>query len=461
MTPLAGAVRREGRAGAERAYAESDVWMPSMLTRQSPAANGYEYFVDEWLPPSERAKFEADVRRLARAHGGALAVWTHHALPRVVEACAWLESAPVGTTFGALAERLAYVWSHTAVAGVVARGDLNALASACEPVHGERSTFVAYVLAQGSDNETIAADDALWRVAHADAGSPDSHEARERFLAGFGSRATSWSIDHPTLRERPDLVDAQLRLLRMHADRDVEAVRSDAVARRRALAAGIVARLASVADRARFERRLTRVESFVPIREARARWQLVATGALRGGVRARGRLLVERGVIDAVDDVFFLTPEEYDEPPVDVRDAVVARRADHLRWTQVTPPVVIGDPAGEPGRTTDGVLRGTPGAPGATRGRARVILDLLDAERLRPGDILVTTATSPPWTPLFAVAGAVVTDAGDEVSHVAIAAREYGIPCVVGAHHATALIPDGAVMVVDGDAGTIRVDLEP
>jgi pyruvate,water dikinase len=84
-----------------------------------------------------------------------------------------------------------------------------------------------------------------------------------------------------------------------------------------------------------------------------------------------------------------------------------------------------------------------------------VILDLGDADRLEPGDVLVTTMTSPPWTPLFGVAGAVVTDSGDVLSHVAIAAREYGIPCVVGTHHATRLIVDGDVVTVDGDAGTV------
>jgi pyruvate,water dikinase len=86
-----------------------------------------------------------------------------------------------------------------------------------------------------------------------------------------------------------------------------------------------------------------------------------------------------------------------------------------------------------------------------------VILDLDDVERLEAGDVLVTTMTSPVWTPLFAIAAAVVTDAGDALSHVAIAAREYGIACVAGTHDATARIPDGAVVTVDGDAGTVHL----
>jgi len=69
--------------------------------------------------------------------------------------------------------------------------------------------------------------------------------------------------------------------------------------------------------------------------------------------------------------------------------------------------------------------------------------------------------TSPAWTPLFAVAGGVVSDAGDVMSHVAIAARDFGIPCVVGTAHATTTIADGTTITIDGDAGTVRKDPGP
>ncbi len=198
----------------------------------------------------------------------------------------------------------------------------------------------------------------------------------------------------------------------------------------------------------------------MPVREARAHWQLVASGALRHAVRAKGRRFVEQGILDATDDVFFLTGEEYDDPAGDLREAVACRRTDHARWMAVTPPVVIGDTTHDTVPVSDGVVRGTPGAPGVVSGTARVILDLVDAERFELGDVLVTTMTSPPWTPLLGIAAAVVTDAGDPLSHVAIAAREYGIPCVVGANHATLLIRDGVTVTVDGDAGTAHVHAE-
>jgi pyruvate,water dikinase len=88
---------------------------------------------------------------------------------------------------------------------------------------------------------------------------------------------------------------------------------------------------------------------------------------------------------------------------------------------------------------------------------ARVIMNLSDADKLGPGEVLVCPSTAPPWTPLFAIAGAVVTDSGGVLSHSAIAAREYAIPAVVGTQVGTQRIPDGSTVTVDGAAGTVRL----
>ena len=90
--------------------------------------------------------------------------------------------------------------------------------------------------------------------------------------------------------------------------------------------------------------------------------------------------------------------------------------------------------------------------------RARVIATLEEAGRLEPGDVLVCRSTAAPWTPLFAVAGAVVTNTGGILSHSAIVAREYAIPCVVGTRDATDRIADGAMITVDGGAGTVTIE---
>jgi pyruvate,water dikinase len=106
------------------------------------------------------------------------------------------------------------------------------------------------------------------------------------------------------------------------------------------------------------------------------------------------------------------------------------------------------------------VLKGLGASRGTARGVARVITGLHEADRLAPGDILVCRTTAPPWTPLFTIAGAVVTDSGGLLSHSAICAREYGIPCVVATQDATARIPDGAMLSVDGTKGTVTIEDE-
>ena len=103
------------------------------------------------------------------------------------------------------------------------------------------------------------------------------------------------------------------------------------------------------------------------------------------------------------------------------------------------------------------MLAGIPGCPGQATGRARVILDSHDPAALEPGDVLVAPITDPSWTPLFVPAAAVVVDVGAPLSHAIIVSRELGIPCVVSVTDGTQRIPDGALVTVDGDAGTVTV----
>jgi pyruvate,water dikinase len=79
---------------------------------------------------------------------------------------------------------------------------------------------------------------------------------------------------------------------------------------------------------------------------------------------------------------------------------------------------------------------------------------------MRPGDILVAPITTPAWTPLFAMASAVVTDVGGPLSHGSIVAREFGIPAVLGTRVATYRIRDGETITVDGLAGTVTIERE-
>lgn len=89
--------------------------------------------------------------------------------------------------------------------------------------------------------------------------------------------------------------------------------------------------------------------------------------------------------------------------------------------------------------------------------RASGYRTVAEAGKVQKGDILVAQSTQPAWTPLFAIAAAVVTDTGGILSHAAVVAREYGIPAVLGTGTVTRTLHDGQLVEVDGTAGVVRI----
>jgi rifampicin phosphotransferase len=195
---------------------------------------------------------------------------------------------------------------------------------------------------------------------------------------------------------------------------------------------------------------------------------------LRVGCYELGRRMVERGVLDRPMSWSMLDDREIDgfvADPESWAATIRERDAQHRSLFAVEPPFVFaGDapplatwPARDVTLTPVAggtVLSGIPGCPGAATGRARVVLDPLDPRDLEPGDVLIAPITDPAWTPLFVPAGAVVVEVGAQLSHAVIVSRELGIPCAVSVTGATRLIPDGALITVDGTAGTVTVHQE-
>jgi pyruvate,water dikinase len=109
------------------------------------------------------------------------------------------------------------------------------------------------------------------------------------------------------------------------------------------------------------------------------------------------------------------------------------------------------------GESKGATITGKPVSPGTYTGRARLILEVGDMNRIRQGDVLITSCTSPALNLVLPLLGAIVTDKGGQLSHAAIVAREYGIPAVVGTLRATTTIPDDARVEVDGSQGHVRL----
>ena len=119
----------------------------------------------------------------------------------------------------------------------------------------------------------------------------------------------------------------------------------------------------------------------------------------------------------------------------------------------------LGNLFAQPIETTgaEQIVKGFPVSSGSYEGHARLIQSPADFERLLPGDVLITKNTSASFNVVLPMLGAIVTDRGGQLSHAAIIAREYGIPALVGTGNATRVIPDGALVRVDGEAGTVEV----
>jgi pyruvate,water dikinase len=175
--------------------------------------------------------------------------------------------------------------------------------------------------------------------------------------------------------------------------------------------------------------------------------------------------LVRAHVLRDREDIFYLTVGELHDVvrTNQVDDQLIRQRKDAFRSYQaLTPPRVLtsdGEAVAGTYRRADvpaGALTGLPVSAGTVEGRARVILDMAEAD-LEAGDILVTAYTDPSWTPAFVAIKGLVTEVGGLMTHGAVIAREYGLPAVVGVEHATRLIPDGQRIRVHGTDGYVEI----
>ncbi|WP_367888625.1 phosphoenolpyruvate synthase [Bacillus wiedmannii] len=175
--------------------------------------------------------------------------------------------------------------------------------------------------------------------------------------------------------------------------------------------------------------------------------------------------LVKNKVVNEIEDIYYLTFEELHEVVRTNKlnyELIHKQKNDYKLYEKLTPPRVM---------TSDGeiitgkykrehlpadAIVGLPVSSGVIEGRARVILNMEDAN-LEEGDILVTAFTDPGWTPLFVSIKGLVTEVGGLMTHGAVIAREYGLPAVVGVENATKLIKDGQRIRVHGTEGYIEV----
>jgi len=190
-------------------------------------------------------------------------------------------------------------------------------------------------------------------------------------------------------------------------------------------------------------------------------------GDLKKYYKIKSEKLFEKGVLLESEDIYFLKSDEVekieDDKSIDWFELIANRKKIYYKDCEAEAPYSFtGDIDTYSAKNSFDAasitfLKGVGCSPGKIKGKAVHLNTLDESNKLNKGDILITTATDPGWTPLFLVAGGVVTEIGGMLSHAATIAREYGIPMITGITQLKDKIKDNSTIELDGQSGEIEI----
>lgn len=347
-----------------------------------------------------------------------------------------------------------------------------------------------------SSLRTVASAQEIWKVAQSAKARPrvmriideapleqveqrlrDDHEGRAfwnsevaPFLRANGTRGRQeMELTHPRWIDDPSYI---FQMIRRYAADGLSA--DDIMGRSRARAEGD-ARSAleklPAAQRKTLETVIAMYTLCSELRETTRMSMITSIWLVRNVVYEVGRRLVAEGVLHSLDEVAYLDfadvrtylADEHAGREAFSRAKLDERRREHEYQNRLPEPPLTFIGEHDPTRSASTPVGGTRveglgSSPGRIIGRARIVEDLVwQADEFQPGEILVTRYTDASWTPLFAIAGGVVTDIGSMLSHSSIVSREFNVPSVVNTKYATQRINTGDMVVVDGDTGVVEV----
>ena len=323
----------------------------------------------------------------------------------------------------------ANIWYQLAESALIARG------------HAEA---VSVLLQPPADSMTLHTNRALWQLGRGEL-------SLETFLADFGHRAgNSWELFSPRWREAPELALALARTAA--ATEEDPAVR--AAARKQEAQAALDRLDLPLRSLVRLTRRYLLLredqrfhyDRLLWVWKDAYRWLEADTGLALRFLEAAEVAALLRGEL----------PAERAAELIDRRQAAYTEEAARRVAGDEPPDFLVGD-AHPQDPASGGRLQGVGISEGVVTAPVRVLRSLADAERLQPGEIMVTRATDPGWTPLFLTAGGLVMELGGMLSHGAVVAREYRLPAVVNVPGATSRLQDGQIVTVDGSRGVVWI----
>ena len=384
----------------------------------------------------------------------------------------------------------------TAIASIVSGVLIDACAAAGEPglathllgasgeVHSAQYSHDLYRIAQSVRQQptvNAAFGQGVEGLLDRLAGQPDAEDFLAQFaqfVENHGHRGPNdWELSSRTWENTPELALVALDRMRV-ADHDLspDSRLADDDTRRQEAAATVRPHL-NFMDKMNFDKALKASPFWSQAREATRDRAVRINLPAKQVYRELVRRAAERGGNPDPVRVALLNPytelADYTKNPGAFTKIIEERGALFDRFSAVTPPFFLSSqeevPSLEeleatqaaltavPQAKTGDVLTGNAGSQGVARGRARIVMDPAAAFDLEPGEVLVAPLTDPAWTPLFLPAAAVVVNVGALLSHAIIVSRELAIPRVVALEGATDIIPNGALVEVDGTAGTVTI----
>ncbi|KKU79096.1 MAG: Pyruvate phosphate dikinase PEP/pyruvate-binding protein [Parcubacteria group bacterium GW2011_GWA2_47_7] len=319
-----------------------------------------------------------------------------------------------------------------------------------------RSKATEQVAVLASLSKQIGANRQLWQSVESDdeeafnnalARDPKAKDALEDYLHSFGGRfANELKLESVGVDEDRKKLFAVLRAYRNYTPRS----RGDgAVLPEKMIARLILRKFKKYASR-REEFRLLRSNTFAMARRL---------------FRRMGKLLTDKGAIEHIDDVFYLSVDEIltsvAETSKTLSKIVERRKQEYSLFKNIAPPSHFSTfhnqlPKIESTGSKASITQARPASPGVVRGKVKVFKDFSMPDEI-DFDILVTSHTDPGWTSLIALSRGLIIEHGGVLSHASIVARELGIPAVIGAENAVGTLRDYQVVEIDGSTGTIRI----
>ena len=368
----------------------------------------------------------------------------------------------ISTVIGVLAPSLVARWR---IGRMFRNDDVHDLVVALEmDLRGNPTSEMGHAMYQLASRPEIQAThtgDEFEQKVHGGAYSAELSAQLDAYFDRFGCRGIK-EIDIATPRVYENLPAFFDQLHAIDIDTDtINTAKS-----RRAAAYEKLRALAQKKGKAVKFERLARQQVNGGYREAPKYFFIVVVDLVRRRALELGKTFVAQGRLARADQIFDLTRAQIAagqrDPSLDLADLAANNLAPRGKFARVRHWPRFIDSRGKIFRakavqTEDAnVLVGDPIAPGVVRGKAKV-LDEPYAKPLEKGEILVTRASDPGWTPIFINAAGVVLEVGGPLQHGAIIAREYGLPCVSGIDRVTDVVVDGQLLEVDGTNGVVRV----